>query len=124
MTKFSLYFQAAMEAQEMERQKSIQSGAVTPHIDGHSRSDSKSLGHRRQESTASNSSVGKGWKPEGETDHASFISDPMLQQMEIIRGYIRQAKQAHRLDEVTMLEQNLQDLQLEFSKQRQESMQS
>jgi rabenosyn-5 len=43
----------------------------------------------------------------------------MLQQMEIIRGYIRQAKTAKRLDEVAMLEQNLRDLQLEYQRQRQ-----
>ena len=45
----------------------------------------------------------------------------MLQQMEIIRGYIRQARQAQRLDEVAMLEQNLRDLQLEYTRQQQQS---
>ena len=111
-----------MEAQERERlqrEKDLSSFSPTP--DSPARSDhvvAKSRGHRREESTASNSSVGRGWKPEGETEHASRIADPMLQQMEIIRGYIRQAKQAQRLDEVTMLEQNLRDLQLEYSRQR------
>ena len=38
----------------------------------------------------------------------------MVQQMDIIRGYIRQAHQANKLDEVQMLEQNLKDLQREY----------
>lgn len=112
-----------MEAQERERlQREKDISASTSPADSPAKSDpiaAKSLGHRRQESSASNSSVGRGWKPEGETEHASRIADPMLQQMEIIRGYIRQARQAQRLDEVTMLEQNLRDLQLEYIRQQQ-----
>ena len=111
-----------MEAQERERlQREKDIAAFGSPADSPAKSDpvlAKSLGHRRQES---NSSVGRGWKPEGETEHASRIADPMLQQMEIIRGYIRQARQAQRLDEVAMLEQNLRDLQLEYTRQQQQS---
>lgn len=112
--------QAVMEAQERERQqREKESFAPMGNSAGQPRPDQftpKSLGHQRQES---NSSVGKGWKPEGESENASRITDPMLQQMEIIRGYIRQAKQAQKLDEVAMLEQNLHDLQLEYQRQSQ-----
>ncbi|XP_076448016.1 rabenosyn-5-like [Babylonia areolata] len=119
--------QAAMEAQERERlqrEKDLSAFAVASSSSSESPARSehtatKAQGHRREDSTASNSSLGQGWKPEGETEHASRIADPMLQQMEIIRGYIRQAKQAQRLDEVAMLEQNLRDLQLEYTRQRQ-----
>merc|ERR1712025_734318 len=43
--------------------------------------------------------------------------DPMLQQIQIIRGYIAQARQQNRFDEVHMLETNLQMLQEELRKQ-------
>ena len=47
----------------------------------------------------------------------SVSEDPMIQQMNIIRGFIRDARQANRFDEVHILEKNLQDLQEEFKKQ-------
>ena len=58
-----------------------------------------------------------GWKPDaaetrGAGQHAT--DDPMVQQMNIIRGYIRQAQDARRWDEVGMLEQNLRELQQEY----------
>ena len=43
--------------------------------------------------------------------------DPMLQQIQIIRGYIAQARHQNRFDEVHMLETNLQMLQEELRKQ-------
>jgi len=53
-----------------------------------------------------------GWKPDAaRTSHGE---DPMIQQMNIIRGYIRQAQEARRWDEVSMLEENLNELQQEF----------
>jgi len=47
----------------------------------------------------------------------SVNDDPMVQQMTIIRGYIQQARDANRFDEVHMLETNLKMLQEEFRKQ-------
>jgi len=48
----------------------------------------------------------------------SVVSDdPMLQQIQIITGYIAQARQQNRFDEVNMLETNLRMLQEEFRKQ-------
>lgn len=47
----------------------------------------------------------------------SVNEDPMVQQMNIIRGYIQQAREASRFDEVNMLESNLRDLQEEFKRQ-------
>ena len=115
-----------MEAQELERQQreKDQPGSHLTSPDAPPRPDinkTKTRGHHRQDSDGS---LGRGWKPEGETTTASKIADPMLQQMEIIRGYIRQAKQAKKFDEVAMLEQNLRDLQLEFTRQRQGSDES
>lgn len=136
-----------MEAQDRERQErerqerernnpqdlspdkspklSRRSGAIGKFTKGHTRNDSgsgmsninsKGKGHLRNDSNGEG--VGKGWKPSEEPIHVSKASDPILQQMEIIKGYIKQAKQAQRYDEVTMLEQNLNDLKSEFMRQK------
>lgn len=60
-----------------------------------------------------------GWNPEQRklpTSRGGLgkSDDPMLQQMDIIRGYIRQARDARRFDELHMLEDNLRLLQQEY----------
>ncbi|XP_071449542.1 rabenosyn-5 [Hetaerina americana] len=65
---------------------------------------------------------GFGWGPE---NHQQLLNiqdgdDPMVQQINIIRNYIRQAKEAHKHDEVATLETNLKELLEEFYKQLQE----
>ena len=61
-----------------------------------------------------------GWNPEfasnkRKEDNGSADSiDPMLQQMNIIRNYIRQARDAHKYDELHMLEENLKELEIEY----------
>ena len=58
-----------------------------------------------------------GWKPAEVTASAGRHNtgeDPMIQQMNIIRGYIKQARDARRTDEVQMLEDNLKELQKEY----------
>lgn len=63
--------------------------------------------------------VEAGWKPTEVNAVSSEESDPMIQQMNIIRGYVKQAKQARKWDEVKMLEDNLKELQLAYwSEQR------
>ena len=44
--------------------------------------------------------------------------DPMVQQMNNLRGYIQQAREANMFDEVSMLESNLRMLQEEFKRQK------
>lgn len=57
-----------------------------------------------------------GWGPEFHNSEGSKRNvDPMLQQMEIIRNYIKQARDAHKYDEVHMLEENLKELEIEYS---------
>ena len=46
--------------------------------------------------------------------------DPMVQQMNNLRGYIQQAREANMFDEVSMLESNLRMLQEEFKRQKEE----
>lgn len=59
----------------------------------------------------------KGWGPVNVTMSGS--PDPMTQQMDIIKGYIRQAKHERRFEEVALFEQNLKELELEYIRQRQ-----
>lgn len=59
-----------------------------------------------------------GWKPDAANTTAGHHGeDPMVQQMNIIRGYIKQAQEARRWDEVHMLEENLRELQREYWEQ-------
>lgn len=55
-----------------------------------------------------------GWKPVEVPSDRTSNEDPMIQQMNIIRGYIKQAKEAQKWDEVQMLQENLEELQREF----------
>lgn len=61
--------------------------------------------------------VGNGWGPVPISQGSS--PDPMLQQIDIIKGYITQAKQQRKLDEVDMLERNLMELEEEYIRQHQ-----
>lgn len=61
--------------------------------------------------------VGNGWGPVPITQGSS--PDPMLQQIDIIKSYITQAKQQRKFDEVEMLERNLMELEEEYIRQHQ-----
>ncbi|KAL3851951.1 hypothetical protein ACJMK2_015641 [Sinanodonta woodiana] len=73
-----------------------------------------------EQTERTNSQVHRGWKP-AENSVRVTNEDPMLQQMEIIRSYIKQAKQANKWDEVKMLEENLRDLQREYASQQRQT---
>lgn len=45
----------------------------------------------------------------------------MVEQMNIIKNYIKQAKEAYRFDEVASLERNLQELNEEYFKMQNDS---
>ncbi|XP_053377139.1 rabenosyn-5-like [Mercenaria mercenaria] len=98
------------QAEEKKLAEKEKYGSPSKDEDGHDRSSSQK--HSRNKSD--------GWKP---TEHnvRGTDEDPMLQQMEIIRVYIQQAKQAKKWDEVNMLEQNLRDLQMEYSSQQKQT---
>lgn len=60
-----------------------------------------------------------GWLPSADSVHTrSELEDPLLQQIENIRSFIRQAREANRTDEVAMLEENLRQLQDEYDQQQ------
>jgi rabenosyn-5 len=60
-----------------------------------------------------------GWNPEfaakrKEDNGDSEEMDPMLLQINIIRNYIKQAREAHKYDELHILEENLKELEIEY----------
>uniref|UniRef100_A0A7N8XL98 Rabenosyn, RAB effector n=1 Tax=Mastacembelus armatus TaxID=205130 RepID=A0A7N8XL98_9TELE len=60
-----------------------------------------------------------GWLPSADSVHArSELEDPLLQQIENIQSFLRQAREAQRTDEVAMLEENLRQLQDEYDQQQ------
>ncbi|XP_077086418.1 rabenosyn-5 [Siphateles boraxobius] len=60
-----------------------------------------------------------GWLPQSDTLHTrSELDDPLLQQINNIESFLRQARSANRSDEVAMLEENLRQLQDEFDTQQ------
>lgn len=60
-----------------------------------------------------------GWLPSADSAHArSELEDPLLQQIENIQSFLRQAREAQRTDEVAMLEENLSQLQDEYDQQQ------
>ncbi|XP_071549965.1 rabenosyn-5 [Panulirus ornatus] len=62
--------------------------------------------------------VDTGWGADSSAHNVTETDDPMIQQMNIIRNYIRQAKEASRYDDVPLLEANLRELQEEYKKQQ------
>lgn len=110
--QIALERQAVQQAQAEERKQAEKEKHGTTSKDGETRDRSGSKKHSRNKS--------EGWKP-AEHKVKESDKDPMLQQMEIIRGYILQAKQAQKWDEVNMLEQNLKDLQMEYSNQQKQT---
>lgn len=60
-----------------------------------------------------------GWLPSADNANArSELEDPLLQQIENIQSFLRQAREAKRTDEVAMLEENLRQLQDEYDQQQ------
>lgn len=60
-----------------------------------------------------------GWLPSADSAHTrSALDDPLLQQIENIQSFLRQARQAQRVDEVALLEENLRQLQDEYDQQQ------
>ncbi|NXI49433.1 RBNS5 protein, partial [Chloroceryle aenea] len=60
----------------------------------------------------------EGWLPTSSISREREIADPLLQQIDNITSFIKQAKAANRIDEVHMLQENLQQLQDEYDQQQ------
>ncbi|RXM36546.1 Rabenosyn-5 [Acipenser ruthenus] len=59
-----------------------------------------------------------GWLPSSGAPRNWENSDPLLQQIDNIQSFIQQAREANRVDEVNMLEENLRQLQDEYDQQQ------
>ncbi|XP_046733787.1 rabenosyn-5 [Diprion similis] len=53
----------------------------------------------------------QGWGPSSATPMLASSMDPIIEQMNNLRAYIKQARDAHKYDEVATLETNLRELQ-------------
>ncbi|XP_019392087.1 PREDICTED: rabenosyn-5 isoform X1 [Crocodylus porosus] len=62
----------------------------------------------------------EGWLPTSSASRQREIADPLLQQIDNITSFIKQAKTANRIDEVRMLQENLRQLQDEYDQQQTE----
>lgn len=61
----------------------------------------------------------QGWLPSADSAGTrTELDDPLLQQIENIQSFLRQAREAQRMDEVAMLEENLRQLQDEYDQQQ------
>lgn len=49
-----------------------------------------------------------------QADTSNTSNDPLVEQINIIKGYLKQARDACRFEEVEILQLNLQELQEEF----------
>lgn len=54
------------------------------------------------------------WSGFQQSAKANEASDPLVEQINIIRGYIKQARDAMRFEEIATLEENLSELQHEY----------
>lgn len=59
-----------------------------------------------------------GWLPSSDALHTRQEDDPLLQQIDNINSFLRQARAAGRMDEVAMLDENLRQLQDEYDNQQ------
>ncbi|XP_060912856.1 rabenosyn-5 [Labrus mixtus] len=76
-------------------------------------------GELPQASRAPRMTKAGGWLPSADSAHArTELEDPLLQQIENIQSFLRQAQEAQRADEVAMLEENLRQLQDEYDQQQ------
>ncbi|XP_022105378.1 rabenosyn-5-like isoform X2 [Acanthaster planci] len=126
--------EAELEAQRQERlsQERREQRALENTKKGHVRIPSwplnlnLNLNKSKQDTSPTKSSTGGGartleggWKPSAmsEAELMASSDNPMVQQMNIIRNYIRQAREMQRADEVRMLEENLRELEMEYRRQ-------
>lgn len=65
--------------------------------------------------TSPDSAVAGGWGPVA-VNQTDSSTDPMIEQIQIIKNYIKQAKAENRMEEVQTLERNLLELQSEYMK--------
>ncbi|KAL8212628.1 UNVERIFIED_CONTAM: hypothetical protein K2H54_053804 [Gekko kuhli] len=106
---------------QMERQATFDSHRKLEerHVDSASRSLAASNGEISHPKRAAVKKA-EGWLPTASISRQQECADPLLQQIDNITSFIKQAKEANRLDEVRMLQENLRQLQDEYDQQQTE----
>nr|XP_003217831.1 PREDICTED: rabenosyn-5 [Anolis carolinensis]XP_008103530.1 PREDICTED: rabenosyn-5 [Anolis carolinensis] len=109
--------------QELERKLQMERQAT---LETHRRQEDKSMDYTSRSLTTLNGEVSRtkrvkkaeGWLPTASVSRQQELADPLLQQIDNITSFIKQAKEANRLDEVQMLQENLRQLQDEYDQQQ------
>ncbi|XP_078241359.1 rabenosyn-5 isoform X2 [Pogona vitticeps] len=111
--------------QELDRKLQMERQAT---LETQRRLDDKSMDYVSRSLAASNGEVSwpkraavkktEGWLPTASISRQQELADPLLQQIDNITSFIEQAKEANRLDEVQMLQENLRQLQDEYDQQQ------
>lgn len=120
----NLLARLAVEEKE-QRERAMRQRLQAAKVQQHKREGSGDLSKNRPSGKVKTSQqgspesiMGNGWGPVPVTQGSS--PDPMLQQMDIIKSYIKQAKEQRKFDEVNMLERNLMELEVEYTRQLQQ----
>ncbi|XP_062977479.1 rabenosyn-5 [Elgaria multicarinata webbii] len=113
--------------QELDRKLQMERQAT---LETQRRLEEKPMDYISRSSAASNGEVpqpkraavkkAEGWLPSASISRQQELADPLLQQINNITSFIKQAKEANRLDEVQMLQENLRQLQDEYDQQQTE----
>ncbi|XP_077570352.1 rabenosyn-5 [Stigmatopora nigra] len=82
------------------------------------RSAASTNGEPQDAPRAVNMTKAGGWLPSADSSDHVQVDDPLLQQIENIRSFLRQAREAQRTDEAAMLEENLLQLQEEYDRRQ------
>lgn len=75
-------------------------------------------GERGADLSVKKVTVPTGWSPNVVEATPEEDEDPILQQMNIVRNYIEQARKAHRYEEIVSLEENLKLLKESYRQQQ------
>ncbi|XP_066469796.1 rabenosyn-5 [Tiliqua scincoides] len=113
--------------QELDRKLQMDRQAI---LETQRRLEEKHMDSGSRPSVASNGEISRpknvavkkaeGWLPTASLSRQQEFTDPLLQQIDNIASFIKQAKEANRLDEVRMLQENLRQLQDEYDQQQTE----
>lgn len=105
-----IYFPAQQAAQEtLKRRQESEKNRPPPSTNG----------ELLQAPRAPRMTKAGGWLPSADSNTTrSELADPLLQQIENIQSFLRQAREAKRTDEVALLEENLRQLQDEYDQQQ------
>uniref|UniRef100_A0A3B5A5K9 Rabenosyn, RAB effector n=1 Tax=Stegastes partitus TaxID=144197 RepID=A0A3B5A5K9_9TELE len=112
-------YEELKEKRKQEQEKRLQQERLVRFCSERNRPPANTNGELPQAPRASRMTKAGGWLPSADSVHArNELEDPLLQQIENIQSFLRQAREAKRTDEVAMLEENLRQLQDEYDQQQ------